>query len=97
MRSIRASTTASVLVRPIVGLDLALVLLHDSHHPLDGGAQSEEQSEVHDPVCVELAIEEVAGTAPDHKTEIYLDSEGAGGGRRTPEFFAIRVDGAAFV
>ena len=97
MRSIRASTTASVLVRPIVGLDLALVLLHDSHHPLDGGAQSEEQSEVHDPVCVELAIQKVPDTAPEHEAENYLDSEGPGAARRAPEFFAIRVDGAAFV
>jgi len=88
---------ADVAARVVVGLDLTLVLLHDPHDPLDGGAESEEQTEVHDPVCVELAIQEVTDTAPEHEAEDYLDSEGPGAARRTPEFFAVRVDGAAFV
>jgi len=48
-------------------------------------------------VCVELAIEEVAAVATDPKAESDLDSEGPGDARRAPEFFAFRVDGAAFV
>src|SRR3954471_4884801 len=68
MRSIRASTAASaVAARTAVAVDVAPVCLHHAHDPLDGGAQSEKQPEVHDPVCVELAIEEVAAVAADQE------------------------------
>ena len=80
VRSIRASTAASGLP-PVFWSSVAnsrLYALHDAHDALDGGAESEEEPEVHDPVCVELAVEEVAAAAADHETESYLDSEGAG-------------------
>ena len=46
--------------------ELALVRLHDAHERLDGGAETEEESEVHDPVCVELAVE--VGSRPRRRS-----------------------------
>src|SRR5689334_9272574 len=67
MRSIRASTAVSCLV--VLFRSRALVRLRHAHQRLDGGAETEEEAEVHDPVCVELAIQEVAGAAADHQIE----------------------------
>src|SRR4051812_28006711 len=97
MRSIRASTAASaVAARTAVAVALALVSVHHAHDPFEGGPQPKKHPEVHDPVCVEFAMEGGAAVAADHETESYLDSEGARDTRRAPHFFAIRVDGAAF-
>src|SRR5689334_17350545 len=100
MRSIRASTTVSrflVARIRILFCRSALVRLRHAHQRLDGGAETEEEAEVHDPVCVELAIQKVAGAPADHEIQGDLDSQRPGHSRRAPHLFAIRVDGAAFV
>jgi len=96
VRSIRASTAASPLVAVAVS-DLAPVRLRHAHDSLDGGAETEEETEVHDPVCVEFPVEVVASAAADEKTEADLDSEARGLTRRAPQLFVVLVDGAAFV